>query len=145
MMVLKARTAEASMQLSSAEDGQGTAEARRRSPTDEFPAILATSRMTELMELAASRLMKQNLRVGQSSVGIAMNVTHAAHANVSGTVRAVAAYSGVSGRLHRFDINVFDESGLIGSAKHTRAVVVERRSLAVARLHTGPAGTLLTV
>jgi predicted thioesterase len=145
MMSLKVKTAEASLQVSSAEDGQGTADAMRRSPTDGFPAVLATSRMTQLMELAAARLMKQNLRVGQSSMGISMNVTHAAHANVSGTVRAVAVYAGVSGRLHRFNINVFDESGLIGSAKHTRAVVAERRLLAVARRRAGPAGMLLTV
>jgi predicted thioesterase len=97
------------------------------------------------MELAAMRLMKQNLRDGESSVGIAMNVTHAAHGHVSGTVRAVAAHAGVSGRLHRFTINLFDESGLIGSAKHTRAVVVERRLSAVARRHAGKPGVPLMV
>ena len=140
-MTLKARTAEASLRMSSPD----TAEATSLSPEDTFPAVLATSRLTGLMELAATRLMKQNLRDGESSVGIAMNITHAAHSNVSGTVRAVATYAGIAGRLHRFDINVFDESGLIGSAKHARAVVVERRLLAVARRRVGKAGMLLMV
>ena len=138
-MTLKPRTAEASLWMSSPD----TAEATSLSPEDTLPAVLATSRMTGLMELAAMRLMKQNLRNGESSVGIAMNVTHAAHSTVNGTVRAVATYAGVAGRLHRFDINVFDESGLIGSAKHTRTVVVERRLLAVARRGAGKTGTLL--
>jgi predicted thioesterase len=139
MMSLKARTAEASLQMSPPD----IAESAPLTPEDGFPAVLATSRMTELMELAAGRLMKQNLRDGESSVGIALNVTHAAHASVSGTVRAVASYASVSGRLHRFSINVFDESGLIGSAEHTRAVVIERRLLAVTRRRTGKAGMLL--
>jgi predicted thioesterase len=140
-MTLKARTAEASLRMSSPD----AAEATSLSPEDNFPAVLATSRMAELMELAAMRLMKQNLRDGESSVGMAMNVTHAAHSTVSGTVRAVATYASVAGRLHRFDINVFDESGLIGSAKHTRAVVVERRLLAVARRRAGKTGALQMV
>ena len=95
-----------------------------------FPAVLARARMIELMELAAARLMKPHLRDAESSVSMAMKVTHVASTTVGGTLRAVAAYAGVSGRLHRFRINVFDESGLIGSAEHTRAVVIERRLLA---------------
>jgi fluoroacetyl-CoA thioesterase len=144
-MSVKAKTAEASLRISPPDGGHGTAKTTRLSAEEGFPVILASSRITELMELAAMRLMKQNLRDGESSVGIAMNVTHAAHASVSDTVRAVATYAGVSGRLHRFNINVFDESGLIGSAKHTRAVVVERRLLAVARRRTGKADALLMV
>jgi predicted thioesterase len=140
-MSLKVRTAEASLRVSS----QGSAEAGRLSPEDDFPAVLTTSRMIELMELAATRLMKPRLLAGESSTGVAMRVDYAAHAPVSGTVRAVAAYAGVSGRLHRFTIHAFDESGLIGSCEHTRAVVVERRLLAVARRRAGKQAMLLNV
>ena len=87
-----------------------------------FPTVLARSRMIELMELAAARLMKPHLRDAESSVSMEMKVTHIASTTVGGTLRAVAAYAGVAGRLHRFKVNVFDESGLIGSAEHTRAV-----------------------
>ncbi len=102
-----------------------------------FPTVLARSRMIELMELAAARLMKPHLRDAESSVSMEMNVTHIASTTVGGTLRAVAAYAGVAGRLHRFKINVFDESGLIGSAEHTRAVIVERRLPATARRRAG--------
>lgn len=120
-MTLRPRTAEATLRMS--------------------PAALTYSRMIELMELAAVRLMKSHQRDGESSVSIAMRVTHAASTTVGGTLRAVAAYDGISGRLHRFKINVFDESGLIGSAEHTRAVVIERRLSVVTQRRAGNASS----
>jgi len=105
--------------------------------------------MIELMEIAAARLMKSHLRDGESSVAVAMNVTYAAyslrHSNGGSTMRAVATYDGISGRLHRFKINAFDESGLIGTAEHTRAVVIERRLTSIARQRAGEPGMLLMV
>jgi len=124
-MSLKSRTGEATARIS--------------------PVLLSTARMIELMELAAARLMKPHLADGESSVSIEMQVTHVAPTTVGGNLRAVARYAGVAGRLHRFKINVFDESGLIGSAEHTRAVVVERRLMAMARRRSGKVSALLMV
>ena len=89
-------------------------------------------RMAVLMENAAVRLMKPHLAKGETSVSVEMKLTHAVP-SFSARLRAVASYAGVSGRIHRFTINVFDESGLIGSADHTRAVVIERRLVALER------------
>lgn len=118
-------------------------------PESDFPAVPPTSRMIDLMEIAAARLMRPRLREGESSVAVAMNVTYAAQ-NVrqhgaSNSVRAVASYKGISGRLHRFTINAFDESGLIGIAEHTRAVVVERRLMSLAQKRAGEPDMLLMV
>ena len=135
-MTLKPRTAEATLRVSP----NDVAEADLRLADGE-PAILPTSRLIELMELAASRLMKSRLQEAETSVGVALNVTYAAHSAARGTVRAVATGAGVSGRLHRFNIHVFDESGLIASAEHTRAVIVERKLSAVARRLAGMAAT----
>jgi fluoroacetyl-CoA thioesterase len=140
-MSLKSRIGEATLRMTPPH----TAEATGLSREDGFPVVLATSRMIELMELAALRLMKPHLRDGESSVSIEMKMTHAAPTTVGGVMRAVAAYDGVFGRMHRFRINVFDESGLIGSAKHTRAVVIERRVVASARRRAGKPAMLLTV
>jgi fluoroacetyl-CoA thioesterase len=123
-MSLKFRTAEATLRVS--------------------PFVLSTSRMLELMELAAVRLMRIHLADGESSVSTEMTVTHAAPASPRGALRAVAAYQGIAGRLHRFAINVFDESGLIGSAEHTRAVVSESGLLDLARLRAEKASPLLS-
>jgi len=120
------------------------------SPEDDDPAVLATSRMVEAMEAAAARLMRPQLSDGQSSVSIEMNLTYASTSalragGVGSSVRAVAKYLGVSGRLHRFSINAFDESGLVGSCEHARAVVVERRLSAQARKRAGGASMLFDV
>jgi len=132
-MSVKSRTGEATLRLNPPKATVG------------FPAELARARMIELMELAAARLMKPHLSDAETSVSMEMKVTHVASTTVGGTLRAVATYAGVAGRLHRFRINVFDESGLIGSAEHTRAVTTERRLLAKRRRRADPADSLSLV
>ena len=119
------------------------AEHRDLSPEDGFPAVLANSRLMALIELAAARLMRP-LLVHESSVSVEMNVTHLV-AQVHGDMRAVATYLGAQGRLHHFRVHVFDETGLIGCADHTRAVVVPRRLVAGARRRAGRPAMLLNV
>lgn len=90
--------------------------------------LLTTAKLTSIVELAATRLVQQGLHGAQTSVGVATNVTHAAPALTAGkisgaSVRAVAALRAVEGRLHLVAIDVFDESGLIASAEHTRVAV----------------------
>jgi predicted thioesterase len=125
---MKYRTGEASMRA-------------LKFPMQDPGLIPATSRMIELMEIAAVRLMKSHLGAGETSVAVAMNVTFAAPSlrlpHAGSSMRAVASYQSVSGKLHRFRINAFDESGLIGTAEHTRAVVVERRLLNVTSPRAG--------
>jgi fluoroacetyl-CoA thioesterase len=144
-MRLSGRTAEATL-APYPPDG---AEAEPATPSGAFPAVLPISRLTALMELAAVRLMQPGLRDEESSVAIEMNVTHCAvpapcgAGGAAGGARAVAIYREVSGRIHRFTVNVFDETGLIASAEHTRAVVIERRLLAIARRRTNRRSMLL--
>ena len=142
---MKYRTAEASLRMIHPE----TAEATHHSSERPFPAIPATSRMIELMELAAARLMKTHLDERETSVAVAMNVTYVAHSllrpHPGSTMRAVASYAGISGRVHRFKINAFDETGLIGTAEHSRAIVLERRLMGIARQRAGESGMLLMV
>jgi len=142
---MKYRTAEASQRISIPE----SAEAAHVSPAHEFAAIPATSRMIELMEIAAARAMRSHLGAGETSVAVAMNVTYVAHSlrlpTAGSAMRAVASYDGISGRLHRFRINAFDETGLIGTAVHSRAIVVERRLMSMARKRAGEPAMLLMV
>jgi fluoroacetyl-CoA thioesterase len=140
---MKSRTAEARLRVLH----PITAEATQLSSPDDFPAIPATSRMIELMEMAAARLMKPRLHDHESSVAVAMNITYAApqlrRPNSGCMLRAVASYKGITGKLHRFTVNAFDESGLIGTAEHTRAVLIERRLTDVAREQAGARGVRL--
>lgn len=97
---------------------------------DAFPAVLANSRgnssVVELMEFAAVRLMNQWLAAGETSLGVKLEVTYLKAIEVEGEIRAVATCQGVSGRHHHFVVHAFDESGLIGSCRHTRTIVSPR-------------------
>jgi predicted thioesterase len=124
-MIRAGDTAEASLTVQPGDTARGLSIA----PEDEFPEVFATSRMVALMELAAARVMHRMLQPGELSVGVSVDVRHTAATPVGCTVRAVATYIGAEGRQHRFRIEAFDETGPIGDATHTRAVISTERLL----------------
>jgi fluoroacetyl-CoA thioesterase len=101
------------------------------------PAVLPLSRVSQLMEHAAARVMRPMLRDGESSIALSLNLTHAVTGPVSGNLRAVATKQEIAGRVHHFVVHVFDESGLVASAEHSRAVVTGRRVEGIARRRLG--------
>ena len=105
---------------------------------DAYPAVLATSRMIAMMELAAAKLLRPILREGELSVGVTVNVKHLAATPLGGRARAVATYAGPEGKLHRFRIQAFDDAGLIGEGEHTRAIVLTERLMAGAAKRRSP-------
>jgi predicted thioesterase len=106
---------------------------------------LPMSRIAQLMEQSAARLLRPQLGDGETSVTLTMNLTHVVTGPISGNLRSVATYQGASGREHRFIVHVFDESGLVASAEHSRAIVGARRILGMARRRTGRPAMLLGV
>jgi predicted thioesterase len=113
--------------------GADSAQGLRLEERDEFPEVLATSRMIALMELAAARLMRCLLPAGQLSVGVGVDVTHLAATPIFETVRARAIYLGPDGRLHRFRVEIHDAGGCVGAGIHTRAIIRPEDLLARAR------------
>ena len=113
------------------------AEAPTFSPEEGFPAVVA-------MHRAASKLLEPLLVPGQDSVTVETRITHFALA-AHGEVRAVATYLGSQDRRHFFRVHVFDESGLIAEADHTRAVVLPKRLRAIARHRAGLPAMLLDI
>lgn len=97
---------------------------------DQFPAVFATSRMVALMELAAARAMAPLLRDGELSVGVTVDIFHGAPTPPGATVRAVATFREMDGRLFLFDVVAFDDAGEIGRGTHRRAIVTTERLLA---------------
>ncbi len=120
----------ASAEITSTVRPSDTAKALSISPEETFPEVLATSRMIALMELAAARAMRSLLQDGQLSVGVTVNVKHAAATPVGCAVRAVATYLGPDGKLYRFKVEAFDPAGSIGEGEHTRAIIGTDRLLA---------------
>lgn len=103
---------------------------------DDFPEVLATSRMIALMELAAARLMKGLLSEEELSVGVNVNVTHMAATLQGDTVRALAKYTGMEGKLYQFNVSLYDTGGIAGEGTHTRAIVKTSRLLQGAKKRT---------
>jgi len=98
--------------------------------SDRFPAVFATSRLVAFMEIAASRVLKPILEPGELSVGVSIETTHTAATPLGLTIRAVAKYLGVEGRLYVFEVVAFDDTGEIGRGTHKRAIALEERLLA---------------
>ena len=92
---------------------------------DQFPAVLSTSRMIDLMELAAARLMLPLLNPGELSVGVNVNVNHLAATPEGETVHIKAIFRRKEWKLFVFDVEVRDRGGKVGSGSHSRAIVVE--------------------
>jgi len=110
------------------------------SPADDFPNVLATSRMIALMELAAARLMKPLLKPGQLSVGVQVDIKHFAPTPEDEEVKAVATYVGLEGKIYQFEVEVFDRAGKVANGTHTRAIVDTVRLVDGARSRMAGAG-----
>lgn len=86
-------------------------------------AVLATPYMVALMEQAASELCDKYVPDGISTVGTALNISHLAPTCVGGKVKAVATLTSFDGRKATFDVEAYDDSGLIGKGTHERFTV----------------------
>jgi len=102
-------------------------------PGEAFPSVYATTRMIGLMELAGARVLQPLLNPGELSVGVKVDVVHAAATLPGATVRARARYQGREGKLYRFEVWAEDEGGEVGRGLHDRAVVTVDRLLEGAR------------
>ena len=120
----------ASLEVSIIVKEEDTAKAISLDPTDDFPAVYATSKMVAVMELAAARLMQPLLKDGELSVGVNVNINHLAPTPVGSTITAKATYLGTEGKLYKFKVEVIDNAGLAGNGEHTRAIIETARLLA---------------
>lgn len=85
--------------------------------------VLATPFMVALMEQAASELCDKHLDEGLSTVGTALNIQHLAPTPVGAKVKAVATVTEYDGRKVCFDVEAYDEVGLIGKGTHERFTI----------------------
>ncbi|MBR5437933.1 MAG: thioesterase family protein [Clostridia bacterium] len=83
-------------------------------------AVLATPYMVALMEQAASELCDKYTEEGISTVGTALNIQHLAATAVGAKVKAVATVTSCDGRKVTFDVEAYDNAGLIGKGTHER-------------------------
>ena len=85
--------------------------------------VLATPYMVALMEQAASELCDKFVPEGISTVGTALNISHLAPTPVGGKVKAVATLTAFDGRKASFNVEAYDDFGLIGKGTHERFTI----------------------
>lgn len=85
--------------------------------------VLATPYMVALMEQAASELCDKFVDEGISTVGTALNISHLAPTCIGGKVKAVATLTAFDGRKACFDVEAYDDAGLIGKGTHERFTI----------------------
>ncbi|PWE23019.1 thioesterase family protein [Aliarcobacter skirrowii] len=104
---------------------------------DNFPQVFATARMVALMECSAAKMMKNLLKDGDLSVGVGVDIKHLAPTLENDTAVSTATFVGMEGKLYKFEIEVVDSGGVIGTGVHTRAIVSNERLINGAKKRVG--------
>ncbi len=114
----------------------GTKNTLERKVTEELSAlsmgsgtlhVFATPAMIALIEETCWRSITQHLEEGQGTVGTLLNVKHLAPTPLGMTVRCESELIEVDGRRLVFNVNVYDEAGLVGSGTHERFIINESK------------------
>lgn len=88
-----------------------------------MPSVFATGFMVGLMEWCCLEVLRPHLDAGEGSLGIHINVSHAA-ATVPGQVVTVdAECTSINGRRVAFHVTAHDGVEVIGAGAHERMVV----------------------
>jgi len=85
--------------------------------------VMSTPAMIGMMELAAMDATRSYLDAGEGSVGMSIEIQHTAATPPGHRVRAEAEVTKAEGRRLEFKVSAFDETELIGSGTHRRAVI----------------------
>ncbi len=85
--------------------------------------VYATPCMIALMEGTANDSIKEYLDDGQGSVGTLINVKHLSASPLNIKVRATSELVEIDGKRLVFNVQAFDENGLIGEGRHERYVI----------------------
>ncbi len=114
----------------------GTKNTLERKVTEELSAlsmgsgtlrVFATPAMIALIEETCWRSVAQQLEEGQGTVGTLLNVKHLAPTPLGMTVKCESELIEVDGRRIVFSVNVYDETGLVGSGTHERFIINESK------------------
>lgn len=93
-------------------------------------AVYATPSMVALMENAAMLAVSEHLAEGETTVGTRLEIDHVKASAVGSRIEATALLTEVDGRRLTFEVEAYDEKGLIGKGTHTRFVVLREKFLA---------------
>ena len=78
---------------------------------------------TPAMEETCLKSVQEHLEEGSGTVGTALTISHVSATPVGMHVRCISKLVEVDGRRLVFDVQAFDEAGLIGQGTHERFVI----------------------
>lgn len=87
--------------------------------------VFATPAMIALMEKSALQLVGPFLEEGKNTVGTEICVKHLKATGLGKRVQATAKLIAVDGPKLSFEVEAYDEDGLIGKGTHKRYVIEE--------------------
>ena len=85
--------------------------------------VYATPSMIALMEGTCAESVQPYLAEGEGTVGVGVYIKHIAATPVGMTVRCESLLKEVNGKKLVFEVNVYDEKGLVGTGIHKRAII----------------------
>lgn len=86
--------------------------------------VLSTAILSALMEEASCKAIDNaNISNGKASVGCEIDLKHKRPSALNAHVEAISKLTDVNKHGLFFDIEAFDETGLVGTAKHRRVFV----------------------
>ena len=88
-----------------------------------MPKVFATGNMIILMEWTCVQLLNRHLDEGEGSLGVHVDVSHAAATPPGMTVKVETEIIEVSKRKVMFKVRAHDGIDMIGEGRHQRAVV----------------------
>lgn len=89
--------------------------------------VLATPAVAALMEKAACELVQPYLSEGVTTVGTMISIDHISATPCGAQVKAVARLTDIADRKYSFDLEAYDNAGLIARGKHERFAVKTER------------------
>lgn len=92
-------------------------------PLPELPSVLATAWLVALVEGTCAEALRPYLSPGESSVGVAVTISHVAPTPPGLSVTARIVLTKIDGRRLTFAADCFDSVEYVGSASHERAVI----------------------
>ena len=85
--------------------------------------VYAPPSMIALMEGTCAESVQPYLAEGEGTVGVGVDIKHIAATPVGMTVRCESLLKEVNGKKLVFEVNVYDEKGLVGTGIHKRAII----------------------
>lgn len=85
--------------------------------------VFATPAMIALCEGCCAEAVEDLLGEGMTSVGTKVDIEHLAASPIGASILCKSKIVAVDGRRLDFEVEVYDNVGLIGKGKHTRFIV----------------------